>query len=56
MKPFTNWNGIEIEHRPFFHNACSVWRVARYENGEFCTSYENVGFETYADCLKECNK
>tara|TARA_R110002110_G_scaffold19187_5_gene80021 strand:- start:218 stop:730 length:513 start_codon:yes stop_codon:yes gene_type:complete len=56
MKAFTNWNGIQIEHRPFFQSCLKLWRVARYENGEFYTSYENIGFETYEDCLKECKK
>jgi len=56
MKAFANWNGIEIEHRPFFQSCLNTWRVARYENGEFQTSYENIGFETYEECLKECKK
>jgi hypothetical protein len=56
MKPFTNIFGTKIENKPFFHSACNVWRVARYEDGEIDISYENLGFKTYEDCLRECNK
>lgn len=56
MKTFTNIFGTRIEHKPFYHTACNVWRVARYENNEFYTSYENVGYNSYEECLIECNK
>jgi hypothetical protein len=56
MKTFTNIFGVKIEHKPFFQNCLKIWRVARYENGELETVYENKGFETYKECLKECNK
>jgi hypothetical protein len=56
MKSFTNIFETKIENKPFFHNACSVWRLARYENNELDIVFENRAFDTYEDCLKECNK
>ena len=55
MKSFTNIFETKIQNKPFFHNACSVWRKARYENNELDIVFENRAFDTYEDCLKECN-
>lgn len=56
MKPFVNIFGLKIEHKPFFHTALKVWRVARYENNELDVVYEQRAFKNYEKCLKACNK
>jgi len=56
MKTFTNIFGKKIENKPFFHTACKVWRVARYENNELDFIYENESFKTEKECLKSCKK
>ena len=54
MKTFTNIFGTKIENKPFFHTACKVWRVARYENNELDFVYESESFKTEKECLKSC--
>ena len=56
MESFTNVFGIKIEKKPFFQTCLNIWRVARFENGELERVYENKGFKTYEECLKECTK
>jgi hypothetical protein len=56
MKAFKNIFGTQIENKPFYHTACKVWRVARFENNELDTVNENVGYKSYEECLIECNK
>jgi len=56
MKAFKNIFGTQIENKPFYHTACNVWRVARFENNELDTVNENVGYKSYEECLIECNK
>ncbi len=49
---FTNWNNKQISFLPFYHTACKVFRVARYEQGELDVVYENKGYNNLRDC--EC--
>lgn len=56
MKAFTNIFGTRIEHKPFFQTSCNLWRVARFENNELDMVKESLGYESYDDCLIECNK
>ena len=55
MKAFTNIFGTRIEHKPFFHTACSLWRIARFEGNELHSVKETVGYKTYGECLNQCN-
>lgn len=55
MKAFTNIFGTQIENKPFFHTACNVWRVARFEDNELYSVNENTEYQTYDECLTECN-
>jgi len=54
MKTFTNIFGKKkLKNKPFFHTACKVWRVARYENNELDFIYENESFKNRKKkCLK----
>ena len=56
MRTFKNIFGVDISIKPFFHTACDVWRVSRYENNELETVYENEGFERYIDCVIACEE
>jgi hypothetical protein len=56
MKAFTNIFGTRIENKPFFHTACDVWRVARFEDNELDMVNERTGYKTYEECLTACNK
>ena len=56
MRNFTNVFGTVITHKPFFHNAANVWRVARFEDGELDIVFENKGFKTEDACQKHIYK
>lgn len=56
MEAFTNVFGTQIEYKPFYHTACKVWRVARFEDNKLDMVNENIGYESYEDCSIECNK
>lgn len=56
MTTFTNIFGTKIDYKPFFQSCLNTWRVARFENGELESVYENKGFKTEKECLKECLK
>ena len=56
MKTYTNAFGNLVAFKPFYHTACKVWRVARFENNELESVYESKSFETESECIDECNK
>lgn len=56
MKNFTNVFGTVISHKPFFHTAANVWRVARFEDDVLDIVFENKGFKTKEACQKHIDK
>lgn len=57
MRNFTNVFGTEIAYKPFFQDALSVWRVARFENNNLDVVLESEGqFKTEKDCQEYINK
>lgn len=56
MRTFKNIFNVEISIRPFYHTACEVWRVARYENNKLFEVYESKGYERRIDCVIACQE
>tara|TARA_R110000744_G_scaffold22181_3_gene57112 strand:+ start:596 stop:766 length:171 start_codon:yes stop_codon:yes gene_type:complete len=55
MKNFTNLFGIKVQLKPFFQSSLNTWRIARFENEELQSVNEKRRFNTFKECLIECN-